>query len=469
MSLRQTRLGHQLAVSCLTMRSKKTRSHGLRMSDRSVSRSRQAQKEFERITRYQNIRPNPEDQDRVLEDWGGHSPVGYFETVSRFQKKIAKYQERLAHYEERLEHSESLVEQLRRNAISDDVLIGKYLVRLERYELKLKQWKQVEVRDSLTCKFIQACEDLDLENISSCLKLGVDVNGQSENTTLRSGSALMALVSSNTVSAGVTLSQLLSREETDVNIRDQLGNTPLIKACLLGNITAVKMLSKCADIDVNLSNNFDNTALIQAVRGNHMEIVKFFLEKVPAMDWNKNSPLVDAVLEGNVELVRLFLSVPGISLAGVLRAAVEGEEGDSLGCLELLTSQPGVSWTEPDHDGVSPLAAALQSRRTEVVKLLLELPHIDTSNITEPSHIAVMRELMFSQLAELNKRLETVPECPDCLKTLERDRPVLQCLSGHLVCHSCFQHPSIQRSCPMCRSKMIGRAQGFEELLRQMF
>ena len=109
---------------------------------------------------------------------------------------------------EKLRVSEEKLEQARRNSLDDDLLIGKYLRKMEKYEEKLKQVRQVEIHDSLICKFIQACEDLDLKKIECCLKLGVNVNGRSYNTSRKSGAAVFALIDSNSERAETTLASI---------------------------------------------------------------------------------------------------------------------------------------------------------------------------------------------------------------------------------------------------------------------
>jgi len=89
-----------------------------------------------------------------------------------------------------------------------------------------------------------------------------------------------------------------------------------------------------------------------------------------------------------------------------------------------------VSWTDPGPDGSSPFALALQYRKTDLVNMLLDLPDMDVSSIVSPDQVQVLREVMQEQM---------VPECPVCMKTYQKERPVCQCLAG---CDSCYQHPT---------------------------
>ena len=208
-----------------------------------------------------------------------------------------------------------------------------------------------------------------------------------------------------------------------------------------------------------------------------MELVEFFRDQVPSMDWNMNSPIVDAVQEGNVEMLRIFLLSPGIRLTNLSGSdstlppvAVRAEEGNPVGCIKLLSKDLRLSWTDPCPDtGESPLSYALQQKKTEIVKILLELPNIDTSGITAPHHMEVLMSVMSQAVAQLNQRLSQVPECPVCLRTFQADRTVFQCVAGHFVCQDCYQHPAIQGNCTVCRGQMMGRAHGFEHFLQRMF
>ena len=461
-----------------------------RLEIHSKTKSRKLLSEFEG-----NIKQEPVEyfqQEPELQEEARFYPEDndyYKERLRQYEKIIEKQndsiqeakraQDQVTGLKEKLRVSEEKLEQARRNSLDDDLLIGKYLRKMEEYDQKLKQVRHVEIQDSLICKFIQACEDLDLERIKYCLKLGVNVNGRSYNTARKSGAAVFALIDSNSPRAEATLYVLIKLigRNLDVNMRDQLGNTPLIKATTLGNTAAVRLLCGVPVLDVNLSNHLDNTALIQAVRGNNLELVKFFRDQVPAMDWNRNSPIVDAVQEGNVEMLQIFLLTPGISLANLSGSdstlpavAVRAEDGDPLGCIKLLSKDLSLSWTDPcPETGESPLSYALEQKKTEIVKILLELPNIDTSGITAPRHMEVLMSVMSQAVVQLNKRLSQVPECPVCLRTFQAHRTVFQCVAGHFVCQDCYQHPSIQGNCTVCRSQMMGRAHGFEHFLQQMF
>lgn len=55
--------------------------------------------------------------------------------------------------------------------------------------------------------------------------------------------------------------QIIAHKETDVNVRDYLGDTPLHEAILARNAETVNALLECVDIDVNVKNEVGKTPL----------------------------------------------------------------------------------------------------------------------------------------------------------------------------------------------------------------
>jgi len=46
--------------------------------------------------------------------------------------------------------------------------------------------------------------------------------------------------------------------------------------------------------------------------------------------------------------------------------------------------------------------------------------------------------------------------CPICIEEYSKKSPVLVCTNKHTVCHSCFNHPAMQK-CPLCREQFSDR------------
>ena len=340
---------------------------------------------------------------------------------------------------------------------------------IRKYEQQLERVREAD--DSLSRLLIQACEDGDLRRATQCLELGADVNRSSD-----SGIALLAALSHPCQRTQYRLLQtLLKVRNIDVNLVDHLGTTPLMRACQTGNLAAVRLLCLSPGLDVNLSNKLGSTALILAVRNNNLDIVNFFRTKVPDMDWNKNSPILDAVLQGNADMLSIFLEVPDILLTdlpgtfnSVSAAAVKAEEGDVVGCVELLSRDDRVSWTEPSLETesgtrTSPLSFALEHHKTEILKSLLRAPHVSLSSVSRPGQLEVVRDLVLETRREALARLSSVPQCGVCSGPLQAG--VYHCLEGHLFCLQCHSQSHLQ--CKVCHQDIAGKAHGAQQFVQQ--
>jgi ankyrin repeat protein len=122
---------------------------------------------------------------------------------------------------------------------------------------------------------------------------------------------------------------------TDVNARNNLGDTPLMWAARNGHTETVKLFLE-SSADVNANNNYGWTALMWAARYGHTETVKFLLEK--GADANRenrhgNTALLFAAYEGSTEMVKLLLE------AGANVNATNGEDASVLSYAYELKDQ----------------------------------------------------------------------------------------------------------------------------------
>ena len=72
--------------------------------------------------------------------------------------------------------------------------------------------------------------------------------------------------------------ELLSNKKVDINGRDFVGYTPLIRAVRHGHLDIVTRLLQHSEVDVNGAGCRGNTPLISAVWGGHLDIVARLLE-----------------------------------------------------------------------------------------------------------------------------------------------------------------------------------------------
>jgi ankyrin repeat protein len=112
---------------------------------------------------------------------------------------------------------------------------------------------------------------------------------------------------------------LLNDPRTDVNIQNNEGNTPMHLACLSGRIEMIKALLKHHKIDVNTKNNDDMNPLHVAALKNNAAVVGVLIEDnrimINATDHKyHNSALNWAAWSGETDVVKELLKHPGIDV-----------------------------------------------------------------------------------------------------------------------------------------------------------
>ena len=64
--------------------------------------------------------------------------------------------------------------------------------------------------------------------------------------------------------------------------------------------------------------------------------------------------------------------------------------------------------------------------------------------------------------------VQTYPECPVCLEDMVEDTRIMMCGLGHLICGGCHEK-LVSKTCPSCRKEIIGRCQGMEAYVRNLY
>lgn len=204
-----------------------------------------------------------------------------------------------------------------------------------------------------------------------------------------------------------------------MGVKYEKSGADLVRAARKGDISLVKLLLM-AEVDVNVISPADNTALCAAVRSGNIRMVKFLLS-VPGIDVNKSapsclSPLGIAVYKNNVEMVKLLLAAPGINVnylgedifylaslsanAELVKALLAAPGADvakacqemgcekihlfaASGCAEEVAAElaAGVDPNVENYLGETPLMLAVSKGKTDVVRVLLAAPGIDTDAV----------------------------------------------------------------------------------------
>ena len=199
---------------------------------------------------------------------------------------------------------------------------------------------------------VQIFKQLDLQALAECaevsqqfhqfIKENISITDH-ENVSLR-----IACTNGN-----VKIVKLLLDQGFDVNIRNNLGETPLQCACKNGHDQVVALLCQQPSIDVNVRNYLHETPLHCACINGKAKVVKLLLEvnaDVNIRDYFGQTPLHKACEKGQEEIVALLCQQPS--------ADVNIQE-DRL------------------KKGYTPLHFACENGRLDIVKVLLKHPLIN--------------------------------------------------------------------------------------------
>ena len=180
--------------------------------------------------------------------------------------------------------------------------------------------------------------------------------------------------------------------ETDVNVADYSGGTPLIWASINGHSRIVEILLKEEGIEVNGVMWYDGTwatALYFASHLNHYEIVEMLLQ-LDDIDVNKRNyyygktALYRASSDGHPDIVRLLLQRPeiDINLASSNHKRTPLYKASQKGRTEvakLLLERPEVEVNLADDDEYTPLNTASEGGHSKIVRMLLSHPKTDVN------------------------------------------------------------------------------------------
>jgi ankyrin repeat protein len=104
--------------------------------------------------------------------------------------------------------------------------------------------------------------------------------------------------------------QLLKTGKFDVDLRDCIGETPLLRAAEHGHKAVVKLLLETGKVEIDRRNKYGETPLLRAAKNGHIAVVNLLLEtgkvEINSKDTNcRRTPLYWALLG---EHISCFLS-----------------------------------------------------------------------------------------------------------------------------------------------------------------
>lgn len=264
---------------------------------------------------------------------------------------------------------------------------------------------------------------------------------------------------------------LLSQSGVEVNMADKYKRTALMVACRLGLDNMVRKLLRVDGVGLNCRSVDGRTALHYAVWENNPVCVEVLREQ-PEL-YCDCSVVAMAAAWGRADCLEVILSLPELCLdKEVAWLAVRNtSRGDPVRSVRLLSEDGRVDWNAKDSAGDTPLFYCLKKGQIEMAKILLSNPGVDhdlmdgegkyLENIARERNLREILDLKWGGVRASARR----SRCPVCLEQLSTNSQVHQCQDGHFVCGNC--RPSV-KACPTCRGRLMGRAHGFEEHLKNL-
>ena len=213
----------------------------------------------------------------------------------------------------------------------------------------------------------------DIETASALLRAGADPK-----LITRYGVTPMSLAVAN---GNAAMIKLLLEGGADANAPDGAGDTPLMTAAQVGSLESVKtLLAAGATLDAR-DKNFQQTALMVAVRANHPELVRYFIEQGASV--NAQTRTAEAprwVLPNSVPgfghgigIVRGGLPERGSRylIPGAMTPLQYASRDGRLESARLLLDA-GATIEQADANGVTPLLAAIGNNHPDVARLLID-------------------------------------------------------------------------------------------------
>lgn len=175
------------------------------------------------------------------------------------------------------------------------------------------------------------------------------------------------------IKGDLTEVQRLLDTDSNLNLKDQNGYTPLMHAVKQQNPQMVKILTDYG-AKVNISDNLQDTPLVWASSINNTEIVKILLEHGADPDNGNFTPLMWSAFHGNVPMLKLFLeyraNLNSRTHEGWTALMWATEKGNILAMWELL--KRGARVNMQNNYGQTALMFASRSGNIATVGLLLK-------------------------------------------------------------------------------------------------
>ena len=167
----------------------------------------------------------------------------------------------------------------------------------------------------------------------------------------------------------------------DVDRTNDIGETPLLKATQMNQITIAEILLK-AGADINKQDNIYDSPFLYASAEGRTEILQMMLDYNPNVKiYNRygGNGLIPAAEKGHLENVTLLLEktdmdvnhINNLGWTALLEAIILTDGGKVYQDIIKVLIAHGANVNLPDKEGITPLAHARKKRYTEIERILL--------------------------------------------------------------------------------------------------
>lgn len=201
--------------------------------------------------------------------------------------------------------------------------------------------KQSNMNQAAVDEFLTAASVDDVEGLTDGLKTGVPIDSIDSNGR----TALLIATHSNSINAA----RFLINHGANVNLKDQLQDSPYLYAGAEGKLEILKM-TVAAGADLQSVNRYGGTALTPAAHHGHEEVVRYLL--TTTIDVNQ---------------------VNSLGWTALLEAVILGDGGPAYqNIIELLVTA-GADLSLADDNGVTPLQHAKERGYAHIISILTKV------------------------------------------------------------------------------------------------
>ncbi len=179
----------------------------------------------------------------------------------------------------------------------------------------------------------------------------------------------------------VKLLNELLQQQGNIEVKDEKGRTPLMRAVYDNNFDAAKALV-LAGANVNAQDEMLNSPFLYAGASGYVEILRLCLENGASFTvFNRygGSALIPAAEKRHVDVVKILTKTPNFPInhinklgwTALLEAIILGSQGQKQIEIVRILVDAGCDYTIADFDGITPLQHAKNNSMDDIVRILI--------------------------------------------------------------------------------------------------